>query len=453
MYSSIKTINRPSVMASIPELWVSMPSLMSFVHLAGRRFSTYLLVVLISACNQTENIANLDKTDILATKTLTDSPYGRDAEFSYPDFSGAFVVSTRTIVISDPSRLETFELSSNLARITAHRKIQVRFYYPSTKFVLESSLSEQQLPVIAAPTWSYLIGHHELQGKRLRFENYRKAQWNISISKAIGKQQASYPVLIFSHGYGYSAESYSALSAELASRGFIVASINHTYGANPVNFGLDSSDSNSLDLNNKDLDNQDLNNLIWAKPLIANEIGTFLPIWSADQMLVIDHLSFMNSDSDDSFFQKLQLANIGLLGHSYGGAASFHTAAQDPRVKAVMNLDGTIFDFENKIITQPIALVLSEKHQLSFDFEHTINHAFLIRLKNFKHASFSDHPLWWEWDHDDLDLGFGTVDAHRAVELTTNLVDQFFSHYLLNKQSAIFESNTIDNMDMLLLKK
>jgi len=448
MYSSIKTINRPSAMVSKPEWWIFIRSLMSFVHLTRRRLGTHLLVVLISACNQTENIANLDKTDILATKTLAVSPYGRDAEFSYPDFSGTFDVATRTIVISDPARLEIFGISSDLSQGTRQRRIQIRFYYPSTENLLELPEDEKQLPIIAAKTWSYLIGHHELQGKRLRFENYRKARWNININKAIGRQQASYPVLIFSHGYGYSAESYSALSAELASRGFIVASINHTYGANPVDFGLDSSG-----IDNLGLDKSDLNDLIWAKPLIVDKMGAFLPIWSADQMLVIDHLSLMNSDSDNPFFQKLQLANIGLLGHSYGGATSFHTAAQDPRVKAVMNLDGTIFDFENKIITQPLALVLSEKHQLSFDFENTVNDAFLIRLKNFKHASFSDHSLWWQWDHDDLELGFGTVDAHRNIELTTNLVDQFFSQYLLNKQNTMFESNTIDNMDMLLLKK
>ncbi|MCF6194221.1 MAG: hypothetical protein L3J46_07805 [Kangiellaceae bacterium] len=428
-------------------------SLIFVLRAAGRRLIVSLLIILVSACNQTENPVNLDKSDVSATKTASADPYGRKAEFSYPDFTGSFAVATRTVVVSDPSRIETLGLSYGLSQNSSLRKIQIRFYYPSSEDDLDILENKKRLPVIAAKTWSYLIGHHELQGKRLRFNNYHKARWNIKLNTKIAEQQASYPLLIFSHGYGYNAEAYSALSAELASRGFIVASINHTYGANPVDFNLEGFDKDSSGLDDRDIDNSDLDNLIWAKPLIANQIGAFLPIWSADQMLVIDHLSFMNSDSDDLFFQKLQLSNIGLLGHSYGGAASFHTAAQDPRVRAVMNLDGTIFDFENKTITQPLALVLSEEHQLSFNFENVINDAFLIKFKKFKHASFSDHPLWWQWDHDDLELGFGTVDAHRNIELTANLVDQFFSRYLLNKQNTMFESNMIDNMDMLLLKK
>jgi len=437
MYCSEKAIN-PFIQIRCPfrDLVAGyLQTLRHIIELSGHRISLALLVLLISACDQAENLAMLDNKGDLANRTASISPYGRKAEFSYPNFSGSFAVATRTIVVTDPSRLETLESSSDPLQVPRHRKVQVRFYYPIDENPIQEPTDKNRLPVIAEKTWSYLIGHHELKGKRLRYENYRNAQWNIGINKPIAPQRASYPILIFSHGYGYSAESYSALSAELASRGFVVVSINHTYGANPVDFGLNHS------------------GLIWAKPLHNNNMGASLPIWSADQMLVIEHLNLINSSSDDPFFQKLQLANIGVFGHSYGGAASFHTAALDPRVKAVMNLDGTIFDFENKSVNQPSAIVLSEKHELNFDFTKTAGEAFLIKLKGFGHASFSDHPLWWQWDHDDLELGFGKVDAYQSIALTSNLVDQFFSYYLLNKQSDMFELDAIDNSDMLLQRK
>ncbi len=395
-----------------------------------RRFLSSVLVFVLSACNQIDGGALQDSSDIQKQQSPDSIVYGRETEFSYPKFSGIYSVGTRTILLTDPARLEYFTSRNAISNEYSNRTIQVRFYYPRENLVGSNT---NKLPVIAPATWQYLIGHQHAKGKYLRFENYRKAKWNIEIGQPINQSRASYPILIFSHGYGYNAEAYSALSAELASRGFIVASINHTYGANPVDLGEGK--------------------LIWATPLKKESIGSYLPIWSSDQLELVDYLSIKNSDSSDPFFQKLDLANIGIFGHSYGGAAAFQTASKDPRIKAVMDIDGTLFDYKDEQIDQPFALLLSKNHRSSFNFKQTFGPSYLVKLKNFEHASFTDHILWWQWDHDDLDLGFGKVDSYRAVELTTNIVDQFFSHYLLNKASPLFEVEHIDTIEYSLDKK
>lgn len=390
-----------------------------------------LSVLTLSACNQQETPiqtvepANLSK--VLPQKEVINS-YGRQAVFSYPDFAGQYDVASHSMVISDPSRVEPFDLNS-----IENRKLQVRFYYPANSQTDSLNNEQARLPVISKDAWDYLVGPHKRDGKMLRFENYRSAKWNISLDSAVSKALPSYPVLIFSHGYGYSAESYSALSAELASKGYIVVSINHTYGANHSDFGN--------------------NDIVWAQPLPSDEIGAYLPIWSDDQMFIINQLSIINSDTNNRFYNKLDLSNLGIFGHSYGGAAAYVTASRDPQVRAVIDIDGTIFNYEDHYITQPFAFILSKDHQPKFDYGNASNDAYEIRLTSFKHVSFTDHILWWQWDHDDHALGLGNVDAHRAIELTTEIVSDFFAKYLTSQTSQWFEDERVLTSELELVKK
>jgi len=384
--------------------------------------------VILSACSQQETDLTVNlKTGFAINDLEVVDPYGREALFSYPDFAGKYAVATHSLILSDQSRIEPFEKDS-----IENRKIQIRFFYPTSAEINRHSNSNK-LPVIAEGAWQYLIGHQQFSGKKLRYDNYRNARWNISLDQKIAVEQPSYPVLVFSHGYGYSAEYYSAMSAELASKGFIVVSINHTYGANPSDMGN--------------------NDLVWAKPLSKESTGAYLPIWSDDQLFVIDQLELINGNPNSLFYQKLDLANLGIFGHSYGGAASYYSASRDQRIKAVIDIDGTIFDYEDRYISQPFAFILSKNHHPKFNFSNAGNIAYELRLPSFEHASFSDHILWWQWDHDDYKLGIGEVNAQRAVELTSELVNDFFSTYLLSKESSWFRNANVVTDEVILVRK
>jgi len=370
------------------------------------------LILLASACTQQEEIS-FDNIEVPSSSL---EAYGYKATFSYPSFSGEFDVGSDSILVTDFSRINPF-----VANSIDNRKLQIRFYYPTT--TRPSDNNENKLPVISPDAWDYMIGHQEISGKKLRFDNYRDAKWNINLNQPVSTEQSDYPVLIFSHGYGYSAESYSAMSAELASKGYVVVSINHAYGANPSYL----SDGKP----------------VWAKALPKDDLAAYLSIWSDDQIFIIDQLNFINNNPDSLFFQKLNLANLGVFGHSYGGAAAYHTAAKDSRVKALIDIDGTIFNFEQEFITQPFAFILSKDHRPKFDYRHSEGETYELRFNDFEHISFTDHLLWWQWDHDELDLGLGNINGYRAVELTTEIVDDFFGHFLLSKESQWFQTNNV----------
>ena len=418
MFQTLATVNHPSDFErSMPLMVLSSKLLKGLSLLIG--------LVLLSACGEQALEKTPAEANVSGKSISTETTYGRNALFSYPEFSGNYSVGTQSFVLTDPSRQETY--SDNTVE---KRKLQVRLFYPTDKSNEKQGFNK--LPVISEQAWSYLIGHQQIAGKKLRYNNYQNASWNIHQDEELSSAQASFPVLVFSHGYGYSAESYVALSGELASKGYIVISINHTFGANPT------------DINN--------NEFIWAKPLNLENLSEHLPTWSNDQLFVIEQFIQINNDSDSHLFQRLDLANLGIFGHSYGGAAAFHSAANEPRIQAVIDIDGTIFDFETTQITQPFAFFLSQNHQPKFNFSHAGNDAYLVEFSELTHASFTDHVLWWQWDHDEYDLNFGEVDALRSTELTAELVDDFFASKLLNKSPVWFSNTGSINLDVKITK-
>lgn len=412
-----------------------------------------LIITIVSACAEpTVKVSPKGSPETL-TKPAQTSTYGREATFSYPSFSGNHLVATTSMVMTDYARLETFENNS-----IERRKLQVRFFYPREE--QEPKSNSQKLAVINKVTWKYLVGHQELSGKRLRYSNYENAFWDVSLNSAVSTVQQSYPVLIFSHGYGYNTESYTALLAELASKGYIVAAINHSYGANPSDLGISESfpyapmDSNTGSLEALDESPRAAPNrrIVWAKPLKYDAIEQYLPIWSDDQSFVIEQLVRLNSDSQSMLFQKLDLANLGLFGHSYGGAAAYHTAANDNRIKALIDIDGTIFNHSRQTLLQPFAFIVSNQHQPKFNFDDAANKSYLVRLNQFTHSTFTDHVLWWQWDHDDSVKELGDVEALTAVELTSELIDDFFSQFLLEQPAQWFLDDNIQTEELTIKK-
>ena len=410
--------------------FISWPNLISFITRSltsplARKLTALAGLILASACSE-QAVESFVDIQTEKNSPETSSPYGRKATFSYPEFSGQYQVATHSLLLTDPSRNETM-----IENTIDKRKLQIRFFYPRAPQPKNSR--PEQLPVISEDAWLYLIGHQQRAGKKLRFDNYQNAQWNISISSELSSVQPDFPVLVFSHGYGYSAEYYAALCAELASKGFIIVAINHSYSANPSDIGSDKP--------------------IWAKPLNREKISEYLPIWSADQLFVIEQLSRINASQNSLFFQKLDLSRIGIFGHSYGGAASYHSASVDPRIKAVVNLDGTIFNFEGNYLTQPFAFFVSKNHHPKFDYRFASENAYLVKLAQFNHISFTDHVLWWQWDHDDYDVGLGPVDALRSIELTTELVNDFFSTHLIDKQPSWFTNENLSTSEFQVIKQ
>ncbi|MBL7162268.1 MAG: hypothetical protein ISS57_06655 [Anaerolineales bacterium] len=169
--------------------------------------------------------------------------------------------------------------------------------------------------------------------------------------------QDTYPLLLFSHGWnGFRAQN-SFQVEELASHGYVVVAPDHTYGAVTTVFS----------------DGRVAGNNPQALPFGAGlPINEFRPIakklvrqWAEDLGFILDRLSQDYSGIQLGLLSgRLDLENVGVLGHSTGGGAAIEFCAQDSRCAAVFGMDPYMTpvseDVLTKGISQPLLAMFSQ---------------------------------------------------------------------------------------------
>jgi pimeloyl-ACP methyl ester carboxylesterase len=82
------------------------------------------------------------------------------------------------------------------------------------------------------------------------------------------------------------------------------------------------------------------------------------PVWVDDARFALDRLELLNETVGDFLFGRLDLARVGMVGWSLGGAVSLDASRLDSRVKAAVDLDGQLFgELIEEGTTRPVMLM------------------------------------------------------------------------------------------------
>ena len=238
--------------------------------------------------------------------------------FKLPKPTGTYDVGIKYLHLIDKKRIDPF-----LDTSTKNRELMVKVYYPAkmdnTKSV--SRYFHNSPGLIRSFTAFYNVPNFV-------FDHLLLVRTNSTEGLQLSKQQQNYPVVLFSHGAGTSMEVQTSQSEDLASHGYIVVAIDHTYVSAATVFPdrIVSAREATTDFNT-------------VEPA---EIIT--QIMADDAAFVIEQLGEMNDGKSDSLFDgKLDIEKIGIIGHSVGGAVAYNLAINDSRVKAAINLDGRVY--------------------------------------------------------------------------------------------------------------
>lgn len=260
----------------------------------------------------------------------------------------------------------------------------------------------------------------------------------------------TYPLVVFSHGaFGFSGSNYSTF-AELASNGYVVASIGHTYHAfytidtngklTTVDMGFINRASEINAVNDTQHEEE-----------IYNTTSRWMELRTADENFVIDTiLEECKSSNPDTLFTIINTEKIGLIGHSLGGASSAQIGRERDDISAVIVLDGTMLGeevaFENNAVVLndtpypvPLLNVYAEDHYTNSkelvgesynNFYVTKNAicAYETVFKNAGHLNFTDLPLFSPTLA--KMLGVGTIDERYCIDTMNKVVLEFFNSYL-----------------------
>jgi dienelactone hydrolase len=321
-----------------------------------------------------------------------------------PSPTGPSRVGSRVMRLVDSKRDEPFLENGS------KRELLVRFWYPAALGQTACKPAEYTPPEV----WSYFS---QLMGLPLP-----AVTTNSCMDAPI--TDGAHPVVVFTHGYTGTFTDYTFIFEELASRGYVVASVDHTYEATAVEFPdgrfVHSGFGSHL-----------------GKTVLENEeaLSLALTVRLADLSFVANELQRLNATTLGPFSGKLDIRKIALAGHSMGGLAASLGVERDRRFRAGVILDvhdGAVPDAVVKATATPVLILASGRKQWTENecklWSSLHGPRFAVNLEGAEHLTTSD-AVWLARDA----IKTGSMGPEKAVSAVRNYITAFLDANLRDK--------------------
>jgi dienelactone hydrolase len=288
------------------------------------------------------------------------------ARLTLPAPTGPYPVGTTDLHLIDHSRANPWTASP------AYRELMVSLWYPATD-VRRFPLAPQMLPGAAAHFGSAAgagTGLYNIPADSVDFAATRTGGHD---GAPVARHQRPLPVVLYSPGAGDPRTWGTTVVQDLASRGYLVVTIDHTFDASEVEFPhgrVVDGILPELFTNVKQPSDYEA--------LAAKIFGVRV----ADTRFVLNQLAALdrgaNPDADGrplpaGVTGALDLHRTGMLGVSAGGITALQTMDEDPRIKAAVDIGGSVEPAPTQLwpvtqhgLTQPFMLM----GNASFDEEN-----------------------------------------------------------------------------------
>jgi predicted dienelactone hydrolase len=171
---------------------------------------------------------------------------------------------------------------------------------------------------------------------------------------AVAGDQSSYPVLVMSPS-GFPPLLLTAIAEDLASHGYVVVGVNHTYETAVTVF----TDGRVVPMN-PDATAGAMGPQTGPYQERFRQRAAVCAYKAADLASVADHLGRLAVDAVQPLGGRLDLSRLGAFGHSFGGNAALEWCRNDPRCVAAANLDGALWTEVGRVgLDRPALQVLA----------------------------------------------------------------------------------------------
>jgi hypothetical protein len=247
-----------------------------------------------------------------------------------------------------------------------------------------------------------------------------------------------YPVLLFSPGANNSSLFYNALLEELASQGFVVLGLEHTFEGR----GQVLPDGRVV---GPEAERQRPRP---DAPTLHADAARFyrrrVEVRARDAVFALDQLARLGEKAP-LLGGRLDLSRVGVFGHSLGGVAATEAARLDTRFQAVANLDGLVEGQPMYVaptgqgVEQPFLYLgrrlregVPAKFRAKQDeiLRSVKGGSFRVLITGAAHSSFSDEPFWAP--------GGGEGKA-RVLAVARAYLVAFFGRQLLGRGAELFD--------------
>jgi len=279
-----------------------------------------------------------------------------------PSPTGTSNVGTRMMDLVDVTRNDPY-----LANGTK-RELLVRFWYPA-------SISQGCKPAeyTTLRVWNYFS---QLGGIPLP-----KVRTNSCLNAPI--TDGAHSIVVFTHGYTGTSTDYTFLFEDLASRGYVVASVNHTYEATAVEF----PDGRLV----KSVFGSHLGNTVRSD---EEAVSFAVSVRLSDLKFVVNELERLNASAESPFVGKLDMSRVALAGHSLGGLTAILGIEEEPRFRAGIVIDGVMPDSLFSTTEKAVLILAAGREQWGEDERRLWGGLrgprFAVNLRGAEHVTPSD---------------------------------------------------------------
>ncbi|HJU51414.1 MAG TPA: hypothetical protein VJ815_03715 [Acidimicrobiia bacterium] len=323
-----------------------------------------------------------------------------------PDPSGPHAVGRLERVWLDLARPE-----SHTVEDSDHRQVGVLVWYPAAK--------RSGVPAPYIPNEDETIGALAASGEVNPVAAYglRWVRNHAFQDAAIDPSQSKYPVVLLSPGNATNVEFYGSIAEDLASNGYIVVGVNHSYQVPAT---------------------QLMNGEV---ALFREDLGVPAKIEERthDLRFVIDRLE-EEVESGALLEGRIDLDAVGVMGHSNGGLTAVELCKDDQRVQACLNIDGQAAGGalgtspDDQVPAQPFMFLTKEvglHPELTSRFEAGRTGGYRVVIPAATHDGFADGALFapslWPFAR----------TADKVNEVTRGFVNAFFDLALKGEPGSV----------------
>ncbi|WP_103341159.1 alpha/beta hydrolase family protein [Amycolatopsis sp. CA-126428] len=332
------------------------------------------------------------------TLTLSASPASAATTPHLPAPTGHQPVGVTTLSLKDTSRPDPW------VPTVPYRELMVSVFYPATS--ANGPKKQYMTPLESERN----LERENIPG--LSLDILSTVRTNAVVDARPAGRWHSLPLVVLSPGWTQPRATLTALAEELASRGYAVAAIDHTYENRATTF----PDGHVTGCAACEVDEQPG---FWEK---------FAQVRTKDTSFVLDELL------RSRWGALIDPQRIGMTGHSAGGAVTTQAMLADPRIRAGADLDGSVHvPIPASGLSRPFMFVgraddytpgaEGPYDDWETDWTHLTGWKRWIMVSGTVHASFTD--LGVLAGQLGVDIG-DSIDPYRALAITRTYVSAFF---------------------------
>lgn len=349
---------------------------------------------------------------------------------SLPNPTGSHRIGTVSLHLVDRSRRDPW--------VPAHpcRELMVQLWYPTDRTL--GSPRARYIPALAGRSLDTQTA--EALGTPVPSGTFHALSTHSHLGAPVAREGiAGRPVVVFSPGDGMDRSSLTTLAEDLASHGFVAVGIDHTHDAGQVEFP-----GGRVEV---------------AQPIPPDSADEETLVRTADARFVLDQVTLLNDGTNPdvdrrplpNFRRTLDMARVGMFGHSHGGEATAETMLQDERVTAGAELDGGVSSrVAGAGLHTPFMVISGDssaghpktEENLTALWPHLTGWSRWLRLSGSGHLSFTDFETFGPELHTPPDISrqlFGALDPRRAVGIVRTYLLAFFAQELEHHHERLLD--------------